>query len=45
MLATDGEPWKLNNSFTPWYARLAMTEPDLDGFFHTRDSLGPRVTS
>ena len=37
-LDTTGEIWKLNNSFTPLYARLVMDqEPDLTGFFEVRD--------
>lgn len=34
---TDGEPYKLNNNFTAFYARLLMDrEPELCGFFETR---------
>lgn len=34
---TDGEPYKLNNSFTAFYSRLLMEqEPELAGFFETR---------
>ena len=33
------EPWKINNSFTPIYARLLMRiEPALAGFFETRQT-------
>ncbi|MGE3276756.1 MAG: hypothetical protein AB7O67_16715 [Vicinamibacterales bacterium] len=35
----DGEPWKVNNSWRAFYARLLMEqEPELDGFFETRRS-------
>lgn len=38
---TGGEPWKLNNNFRPYYARLMMEcEPGLDGFFETRAADG-----
>lgn len=34
---TDGEPYKLNNNFTAFYARRLMErEPELKGFFETR---------
>lgn len=34
---SQGEPWKLNNSYTAFYARLLMqNEPELAGFFETR---------
>lgn len=33
----QGDPFKLNNSYRAYYARLLMTqEPDLRGFFETR---------
>lgn len=36
-LATNGKPWKLNNSHVASYARLLMeTTPDLRGFFRLR---------
>lgn len=36
-LRTDGEPYRLNNSYTSLYSRLLMElEPKLDGFFETR---------
>lgn len=36
-IETRGSGWKINNSFRPFYARLAMVAaPDLDGFFETR---------
>lgn len=36
-LATTGEEWKLNNSYRALYARRLMDdEPELDGFFETR---------
>jgi hypothetical protein len=32
------EGWKLNNSYTPFYAReLMRREPELAGFFETRE--------
>jgi len=34
---TNGDKFKLNNNFAPYYARhLMATEPSLKGFFHTR---------
>ena len=37
LLATEGEDWKLNNSYTALYARLLMAcEPELEGWFETR---------
>ena len=34
---THGEPFKLNNNYTPYYARLLMDKmPGLRGFFETR---------
>ena len=37
MIETDGEPLKLNNNHTAYYARLYMEEhPEHDGFFRTR---------
>lgn len=36
-LETRGDPWKLNNSFRSFYARLLMEcEPQLRGWFETR---------
>lgn len=36
-LPDDDEPWRLNNSYTAFYARLIMdTCPDLAGVFETR---------
>lgn len=36
-LATNGKPWKLNNSHVASYARLLMeTTPELRGFFRLR---------
>lgn len=38
-IATYGDAFKLNNSFTSAYARLLMErEPELEGFFETRAS-------
>jgi hypothetical protein len=38
-LATSDPDYKLNNSYTPYYARLIMLqEPDLDGLFNLRES-------
>lgn len=38
-IQTRGDPYKLNNSYTSFYARLVMSQhPDLDGFFRTRES-------
>lgn len=37
--------YKLNNSFTAYYARLLMEqEPDLAGFFETRESYNPDLS-
>jgi len=37
-LRTTGDDYKLNNNYTASYARLIMEqEPDLDGFFDTRE--------
>ena len=37
-LQTRGDSYKLNNSFTAFYARRVMAEaPDLAGFFATRE--------
>lgn len=34
---SKGEPWKLNNNYRPFYARLLMAqEPELVDFFETR---------
>lgn len=38
-IETVGEKWKLNNTFTAFYARLLMFDhPDLDGLFELRKS-------
>jgi hypothetical protein len=38
-LKTDGKVFKLNNNFTPFYARfLMMRNPELKGFFETRSA-------
>ena len=38
MKTTDQTEWKLNNNYTSRYARLIMeNEPDLEGFFVTRE--------
>lgn len=38
-LETHGDPYKLNNTYRAFYARLLMElEPDLEGFFITRGS-------
>jgi len=38
MKTTDQTEWKLNNNYTSRYARLIMEqEPDLEGFFKTRE--------
>jgi len=37
-LETHGDLYKLNNNYTAWYARRLMEqEPDLAGFFSTRE--------
>lgn len=37
-LKTSSDDFKINNSYTPLYARLIMAqERDLDGFFETRE--------
>lgn len=37
-MRTDGDQFKLNNSYRSRYARLIMVEhPDLDGMFSTRE--------
>jgi hypothetical protein len=37
-LETHGDLYKLNNNYRAWYARRIMAlEPDLAGFFSTRD--------
>jgi hypothetical protein len=42
-LSTDGDPYKLNNNFAPYYARLIMRlNPDLNGVFTTRLSRADR---
>lgn len=36
---TKGDEYKLNNTYTAYYARLVMMrEPDLEGFFETREA-------
>ncbi len=36
---TQGDAYRLNNSFTSWYARQLMaTDPSLSGLFETRES-------
>lgn len=38
MISTSGEPWKLNNNYTPIYARRFMHEhPEHRGLFRLRD--------
>ncbi len=38
----DAAGFKINNNFTPHYARLMMErEPELAGFFHTRKTVAP----
>lgn len=38
---STGEPFRINNTFAAFYARLAMdTEPRLCGFFETRERAG-----
>ena len=38
-LQTKGDPYKRNNNFTSFYARLLMDKmPELEGFFETRAS-------
>lgn len=40
-MQTQGEAFKLSNDFTSRYARLLMAqEPELDGFFDTRELRG-----
>ena len=35
------QPWRLNNNYAPYYARLIMRqEPDLQGFFELRTMKG-----
>lgn len=37
-VATRGDQWRMNNNYTAHYARLVMSrEPDLEGFFDTRE--------
>ena len=39
MLATSDEPYKLNNNYKAYYARMIMaSEADLAGVFNTRNS-------
>jgi hypothetical protein len=36
-METTGDPYKINNNYAPYYARMIMhNEPALDGFFRTR---------
>lgn len=38
-MKTRGDQFKINNSYTAWYARRVMeNEPDLADFFETRES-------
>jgi hypothetical protein len=40
-IKTNGEPYKLNNNTTAYYARLIMSRnPDLAGIFSTRRTKG-----
>ncbi len=42
-VGTISDDFKLNNNFTPFYARLIMeNEPKLRGFFQTRENNGKR---
>lgn len=42
-LLQSDKKFKLSNSFTPYYARLLMKqEPQLAGFFHTRELISTR---
>ena len=44
-IRTTGKKYKLNNVFTPFYARLLMeTEPRLKGFFNTRKTSVQKCT-
>ena len=37
-IETGGDEWKLNNNYSPYYARLFMIEnPQHDAFFETRE--------
>ena len=37
-IETDGEPFKLNNNYRPYYARKVMEEyPEFEGFFRIRE--------
>ena len=36
----SSSPWKINNNYAPYYARLVMSqEPELQGFFNVRSAL------
>lgn len=38
VIVRGDEPYKLNNTFCPFYSRLIMQDyPELDGFFFTRE--------
>jgi len=42
--ANKSSPWRLNNNFAPYYARLIMRqEADLQGFFELRTMKGEAV--
>lgn len=37
LIRTNGDPYKLNNSYAPYYARLIIERnPDLEGIFEMR---------
>lgn len=39
-METTGTEFRINNNYTAFYARLLMArEPELDGFFQTRESI------
>jgi hypothetical protein len=41
ILQTDDQPYRLNNIYTPYYARLLMVqEPELGGYFEIRKVKG-----
>lgn len=41
-ISTAGDPFRLNNNYRSYYARLIMSqEPDLDGVFETRTLNAP----
>jgi hypothetical protein len=35
---TEGDPYKLNNNYTAFYARMLMEDPDFKGFFAVRNA-------